>query len=75
MGFWDGLREWQKQRYEKKVENMRMQGKCPECRGAGINFIHGPMEYVYNDLLDCESCNGTGMFTDWATVTGRTDLL
>ncbi|HJV44743.1 MAG TPA: methionine aminopeptidase [Bacillota bacterium] len=74
MGIWDGFREWRKDRYEKKIETMRLQGKCPECQGTGLTNFYGVMEPIYTDQLDCESCNGTGMFADWALVNGREDL-
>ncbi|OIJ16800.1 hypothetical protein BKP37_04520 [Anaerobacillus alkalilacustris] len=55
---------------EKKLEKMRDQGICPECRGKGY---HAPIgnAYVYMPSFDyrCYSCNGTGSFNDWENQT------
>ncbi len=63
MGILNSLNEWSNSRYEKKVEKMRGQGKCPDCNGRGIETF--AYEHFYNHSFQCPSCQGTGTFSDW----------
>lgn len=66
MGIFQTFYDWQAQMYQKKVEKMRDQGLCPDCRGRGYNPA-AVNAYVYMPTYDytCAGCNGTGSFSDW----------
>ncbi|MFT9846242.1 methionine aminopeptidase [Aneurinibacillus sp. REN35] len=72
MRFLHALTEWRATRYEKNMEKMKAQGKCPACRGNGLHPlpIH---EFAYVSLYDCPGCSGSGLYSDWAAMNGQTD--
>ncbi|ERI07488.1 hypothetical protein HMPREF0083_04432 [Aneurinibacillus aneurinilyticus ATCC 12856] len=65
VGFFNAISEWKTARYEKKIAEMKEQGKCPDCRGRGFNPVMLP-EFYYMNNYDCPGCNGSGLFSDWA---------
>jgi DnaJ-class molecular chaperone len=65
MGIFQAINAWNQTRHEKHVALMQEKGLCPDCRGRGYN-AYMPHEYSYHNIYDCQSCNGTGSFTDWA---------
>jgi DnaJ-class molecular chaperone len=71
---------WAKRREEKVEANlmdMKNKGKCPECRGTGLNYPYhiAAVDYMPPTDLECPSCNGSGSFGDWAETHQRTDLM
>ncbi len=58
MGVFNAISTWANDRYEKRISNMKEQGKCPECNGTGIGVTY---EHTYS----CIGCSGTGSFEDW----------
>ncbi len=65
LGLLNSISQWNNERNERKIEVMREQGLCPECRGRGV---HVPMGYYDFSVsyYECASCEGSGKFSDWA---------
>lgn len=64
MGLMNAISQWNNERYERKIDTMRAEGLCPECKGRGA---HVPISdynfsYVY---YECGGCEGSGKFSDW----------
>jgi DnaJ-class molecular chaperone len=56
------LIDWYHAGKQKHIAKMKMQGKCPVCRGNGFATISSP--YAGN-TIECHMCNGTGLYTEW----------
>ncbi|RSL30873.1 methionine aminopeptidase [Salibacterium salarium] len=63
MNLWQWWSDWRTSARNNKIEAMQQQGKCPDCRGRGIQLV--PNEYYYTDPLSCPGCEGSGLFSDW----------
>lgn len=65
MRLFNGISDWRAARKEKWISKMESQGKCPDCRGYGIEPL--PMtDMGFTQIFDCPSCNGSGLYSDWA---------
>ncbi|RXJ04214.1 methionine aminopeptidase [Anaerobacillus alkaliphilus] len=62
----DHFFDWHKANYDKKVEKMKEQGICPDCRGKGYHATVANA-YIYMPSFDykCYNCNGTGSYSEW----------
>ncbi|MFZ4450344.1 hypothetical protein [Salibacterium aidingense] len=63
MNLWNMWTDWRESAKQKRIDAMEKEGKCPDCRGRGIQLI--PNEYYYTDPLYCPGCEGSGLFSDW----------
>ncbi|WP_240374914.1 methionine aminopeptidase [Bacillus piscicola] len=63
MNVWQSFKDWRQEKYEQKIDKMRVEGKCPDCRGKGFTIMSG--DYLHASPLDCAGCNGSGVFSDW----------
>lgn len=64
MGLMNAISEWNSIRQERKIEMMREQGLCPECKGRGVHVPISDYQFSYM-YYDCGGCEGSGKFTDW----------
>ena len=71
MGWINSILEWSQANHDKKIAKMKEHGKCPDCKGVGINafalydYYVGFGAYDYNH---CLGCNGSGSFSDWEAL-------
>jgi len=56
------LGNWYDANRKKHIEKMRLEGKCPICKGVGFETI--ATTYI-GHTVECHSCNGTGLYTEW----------
>lgn len=54
---------------EKQMAIMQMTNRCPDCKGKGIHYFVGA-EYFVGAPMNCPSCNGTGLYTEWENSIG-----
>ncbi|QGQ47724.1 methionine aminopeptidase [Metabacillus sediminilitoris] len=62
MKFFRFFTNWYKAKQEKHMNKMKIQGKCPVCRGNGFASISSP--YLGN-IVECYYCKGTGLYAEW----------
>ncbi|WP_017755486.1 hypothetical protein [Calidifontibacillus oryziterrae] len=53
----------------KRLQAMEKKNKCPDCKGRGIHYFVGSDFFVASPI-NCTSCNGTGLFTEWSNSLG-----
>ncbi|MFC7392941.1 methionine aminopeptidase [Scopulibacillus cellulosilyticus] len=63
MGLFNAISNWKSERHGKHVSQMRALGRCPDCNGKGFTTL---FNYEFSAPLDCQGCNGSGLYSDWA---------
>ncbi|MDQ0228817.1 methionine aminopeptidase [Metabacillus malikii] len=60
------ISSWNAGRIEKKINEMKDIGNCPDCKGNGfITTIASYYTPSFDLLYDCPGCNGTGQYSEW----------
>ncbi|TCP22323.1 hypothetical protein EV207_13610 [Scopulibacillus darangshiensis] len=62
MGLFNAVSNWRSDRYEKHLSKMKALDKCPDCKGRGYTAIY---DYESAAVFDCESCDGSGLYSQW----------
>ncbi|SER96389.1 hypothetical protein [Salipaludibacillus aurantiacus] len=64
MGLFQAISNWNANRQEKLLNQMKEQGMCPDCHGKGFNIPVSEF-YISPDYFECEGCDGSGSYNDW----------
>ncbi|WP_280769191.1 methionine aminopeptidase [Salipaludibacillus daqingensis] len=67
MRLFQAIAQWQEERQEKHLQNMKEQGLCPDCQGKGFNIPVSEF-YISPSHYNCPGCNGSGSYQDWSQL-------
>ncbi|MFA9560562.1 methionine aminopeptidase [Evansella sp. AB-rgal1] len=70
MGLLNILSEWNKEQYNKRVDEMKVKSHCPDCHGHGHHMVSNTFFYVVSDRT-CKGCKGSGQYDDWSELNNQ----